>query len=358
MKCSIIIRNTISVIVFTVLSIIIYDKIANMFCEDDINVVRIENYYKEPKDSIDVIFLGSSHVHNTIQPYQLFHDYGITSSLLSSSSQSLPCSYFLLKDALKYQHPKAVVIDSYYITRNVYAVSQARVRIITDGMPMYSTNRVEMINDISTKCEKGSDAPWTFYFKLGYHHDKWEEFPWKEIESNIKTIQATKGYNFHKEVEKFERIISKDKPTPIPDIPKEYLDRIMELCKEKGIRLVVISIPYTADDDHKDQVLEETSVLPSITEYAHNNNISYLNLMEVDDEIGINYDTDFRDWQHLNYYGSKKVNSYIGKYLLEEVGIENHRKDDQYDEWRRGWYSFREYIENEMKSTTDTSVVK
>ena len=77
-------------------------------------------FYQNPKNSIDVLFIGSSHVHNGIDISLLYKEYGISSYDFSSSGQPLPTSYFYVKEALKTQKPKLIIFDSYSLRHTDY----------------------------------------------------------------------------------------------------------------------------------------------------------------------------------------------------------------------------------------------
>ena len=44
--------------------------------------------YEEPRDSLDVVFVGSSHILNGAFPLELWHEYGIVSNNLGQHGQS------------------------------------------------------------------------------------------------------------------------------------------------------------------------------------------------------------------------------------------------------------------------------
>ena len=66
----------------------------------------------QEKDTLDVIFLGSSHAYLGIQPMQLWEEYGIASYNLCSAEQPFWVSYYTIKEALKTQHPKVILLDA------------------------------------------------------------------------------------------------------------------------------------------------------------------------------------------------------------------------------------------------------
>ena len=72
-------------------------------------------FYKMKKNTIDVLFLGSSHTASGFNPQDLYNEYGIRGYNLGSNSQNLWVSYYWLREALQYQSPKVVVLDCYML---------------------------------------------------------------------------------------------------------------------------------------------------------------------------------------------------------------------------------------------------
>ena len=68
-------------------------------------------FYEMERDTVDVLFLGSSHAAAAFSPQELYDGYGITSYNLGSEQQNLLITYYWLKEALRYQSPKVVVLD-------------------------------------------------------------------------------------------------------------------------------------------------------------------------------------------------------------------------------------------------------
>lgn len=71
------------------------------------------DFYKLEKNSVDVLLFGSSHAVTAFNPQVLYDNYGITSYNLGCEQQSPLITYYWLREALKYQTPKVVIIDTY-----------------------------------------------------------------------------------------------------------------------------------------------------------------------------------------------------------------------------------------------------
>ena len=73
-------------------------------------VVKYHEFYDCDTD-IDVIFMGTSHMYNSLLPQELWDEYGITSYNWGYSNCTLPEDYYILQDIVKEHKPKVVVVD-------------------------------------------------------------------------------------------------------------------------------------------------------------------------------------------------------------------------------------------------------
>ena len=60
------------------------------------NTNMIGGFYEEPKNSLDVLFIGSSSMFCNVNPLILFKEEGFASYILGTSSQQLEATYFFL----------------------------------------------------------------------------------------------------------------------------------------------------------------------------------------------------------------------------------------------------------------------
>lgn len=87
----------------------------------------------------------------------------------------------------------------------------------------------------------------------------------------------------------------------------DYFERMVNICAERGVELVLYKIPSPIWSEAYSKVSEALA-----KEYG----LPYLELFYVNDEIGLDTGSDFRDKkEHLNQYGAEKLSEYIVKYL-------------------------------------------
>ena len=92
-----------------VLIVIGLSKLFLLKSEDGIN--QFQAFYKQPENSIDVIFSGSSKVYCDIATGVLWENHGIAAFNLAGAEAPSWVSYYQLKEALKTQRPKVICYE-------------------------------------------------------------------------------------------------------------------------------------------------------------------------------------------------------------------------------------------------------
>ncbi len=70
-------------------------------------------FYKLPRNSIDVLFMGNSHSFATFQPQIIDEVIPVNSYVIGIGGENIVLSYFELKEILKYQHPRVIVLETF-----------------------------------------------------------------------------------------------------------------------------------------------------------------------------------------------------------------------------------------------------
>ncbi len=308
----------------------------------------VDEKYKQffaEENNIDVIFMGTSHTYNTIMPQEIWAHHGIPSYNFGQSNCTIPISYYVLRMLDEYTDPTLVVIDLFGvfeyadIGNGKYRTdSRDQQRVQFDAFPL-SRTKIEAVNDVF---DDYGDR-WDFLFKLAIYHNRWSEIGKANFEPrNI----PQKGAAFvlgHHEVSDYYEIID-GTASEIPPIGKDYIERIIGYCSERGIRLLFTYLPYVAD-----QAGEDAAV--SFENYFAENpreNVEYLNLL---DSGIVNYFTDiYTDASHLNYIGAAAVTEWIGGYIAEYYPDTVHVNDPEYASWDD---DYDEYVDYKVSRFTE-----
>lgn len=301
----------ISIISFLAVFLVLYyvaDTTLKYKYEDGIKTMM--DFYEYPEDSIDVLFLGSSHIGINIDTTQLCNDYGIASYKLWGPTQQLWNSYFYLKEALKTQKPKIVVLETLGMTHDIEYQGYAEAIKNTMGMK-WSKDKYDAI---MASFPKGSRLEVFFGFPV--YHSRYKELTAEDFTSyfwNYKIGEKnTQGWysvyvgNLPSTTKKEEALGEKS---------LQYFRKIVRICKDNDIPLVMVSMPYSIGDEEKSRLNTAANL---ISEYE----LSYLDLISNYQDYGIDFETDFGDSAgHLNSFGIAKATSIVGEYLTEQYDL-------------------------------------
>lgn len=297
----------------------------------------IKGFYNEEKNSLDVMFMGNSDVYRGIAPIELWDEYGITSYSYTSPGQRMWTGYYILKDALKYQHPKVIFfnVDSLF---NETSSSDNNYRKVFDGMPNDEV-KFEAINDpiynfsLKTKI--------SFYFPIFRFHSRYNELTEDDFKYAFYNGKFDyKGMDLITTKVPYERefrYLNNDYDASIPTKCKKYLDLIIELCKKENINIVLFELPSADSWTNK---RHETTAL-----YAKEHNVPFLDFNYNTEEFDFNWLEDTSDGgDHLNVYGATKITRQIGKYIDENYDLKDHRSDKNYSDWNESSKKYHEDI--------------
>ena len=275
-------------------------------------------YYYEQKNSLDVVFVGSSHTMCAIYPLDLYHEYGIAAYDYASSGLALPQLYYQVVEALKTQTPEVLVLDISGVRYdNTKITSSEYVHLQLDNMK-WSLNRIEAINDL---IEEPGDRL-EYYFPLLKFHTRWKSLGRRDF----KPITGdSKGARVGDMVWSLEpcALVPEDYVSPIPECPEAYLRKILDCCRDRGVQVLLFNPPDSAGEELQGRY---NAVCAIAEEYG----LPYLNLMYHLDDLGFDYGADMRDIEHCNRWGGEKVTSYVGRYLKENYDLPDRREDAAY----------------------------
>ncbi len=138
--------------------------------------VTYNKFYQMEENTVDVLFLGSSHAMNTYIPQELYERYGIRGYNLGCPCQSMIVSYFWLKEALRRQSPKVVVLDMYFVYKRFHekVINELEPDIREAFDPMeFSPVKAEAIHTIC-KIDDTMGSVLSYYLPLLRFHERWK----------------------------------------------------------------------------------------------------------------------------------------------------------------------------------------
>ncbi|MDD4164661.1 MAG: SGNH/GDSL hydrolase family protein [Eubacteriales bacterium] len=302
----------------------------------------IAEYYSEKKDH-DVIFIGDCEVYSNISPVTLWENYGITSYIRGSAEQLIWQSYYLLEETLTYEKPDVVVFNVLSMKSDTPHKEEYN-RLTLDGM-RFSASKINAVKASMMDDEE----PITYLFPILRYHSRWSELQAEDFKYLMCRDKVShNGFLMRADIKPV-NYVPKGDALPdyrFSDTCYDYLDRMTKLCKDNGIRFILMKAP---------------SVFPywyeqwdeQMVHYAKENEIEYINFLNLSEETGIDNSTDTYDGGlHLNLSGAEKLTRYFGKILSEKYGIGDRRNDAQLNEiWeskKEFYYDMKQKQEEEL----------
>ena len=297
-------------------------------------------FYQLEEESVDVLFLGTSHAVSAFLPQELYDRYGITSYNLSTELQNLVVSYYWLKEALSTQQPHAVILDTYLLFEfdetEPLNSAESCTRLAMDFMKMGPVKR----EAIAAICELDENqSAFSYYFPNVRYHTRWEELGKEDfLFEEYAGIPGLMGYSTVKrntvpdDYSTFTAGAS-DWTEEMDPLMLEYLDKILALCQEEGIDLILVKTPSTINSSGR---------YNTTMQYAAEHGIAYYDFNEASlyDAVGFSFQDDMADYGHLLLSGAVKITDYIGLLLQTSYGIEAHEEED----WENAENVYQDYL--------------
>lgn len=310
-----------------ILCILLWNANRVLAVKYDDGIYSMTKFYELEENTVDVLVLGSSHAYMSFNTGVLWREQGISSYLLTASAQPLWNSYYYLREALKTQTPKLIVLEGYRLLEEEEYQSAGFVIKSTYGLK-WSQNRIDAVKASAPR------EQWLGYL-LGYtqYHDRYGEL-------------SEEDFTFEKEAEKYEdwkgfEMGMATMPLEQPDFgtctgsldlmekTEKYYRAILELAGENDIPIMVVIAPYGG------MTTEDQKRLRTAEKIAREYQAPFLNYNLMEDEVQIDYGTDMYNTSHLNGRGSRKFTSKWGEYIAGQYEIPDHRGDPAYDGWER-----------------------
>ena len=320
---------------------------------------RFVGFYAEKKNTIDAVVIGSSPVYPCLITPKLYEDMGITMYPISSNMQRPVSTKYLVDEVLKTQDPELLIFEMRMWTAEDEDLKKntAHTREVTDNLK-YSVNRIKTINAmVDEPSERLS-----YYFDIFKYHSNWKTM---FLADQLKTAfysypDDLKGFVAMTTVGPVEDSGESDtlEVTGMPDLSEEYYFELMDYLKEINREALFVILPYKVSE--KDQ-----KSINYMEKVAEERGFLFLDMNKYKDEIGIDFERDFRDYgTHTNVLGAEKVTDFFEDYLRDNYisnGIlaGDHRGDEKYKSWDKAaalWEASKTGWEQEVETNIENKI--
>lgn len=305
------IKSIFKTILFILIFIFIFSYLSNLFCRKTLegewnHTQKISGFYNEPENEFDVMFFGSSNTYCSFNPLILYEKTGIKSYVFASQQQPVWATYAYMKEALKTQKPKLLVLDVLMFTKDTEFYDDGVNYSFMDDIPL-SINKLELA---AVSAPKGERLRLLVNFIK--YHSRWSELTEEDYGfKRSETHDLLKGYVFLDNVFDDARPPAENitETAPLGDKEILYFNKIVKLAKDSGIPLLLVKTPSNA-------VCEDQKLFNSVERLAAENGVEFVNYNSEYADISLDLKEDFYDKSHLNYRGAVKFTSYFAGDML------------------------------------------
>ena len=273
-------------------------------------------YLKEPKNSIDVMYFGSSLTYCNIAPAVIWADSGITSYLMAGPEQTVPFVHSYIKEACRTQNPKVVAIE---ITGMFYKQYCSYSKVNAGYMP-WGANRLE-----ATFAAAEPELRAGLLFPLFDYHSRWREVTAANLSAQLNpTLDPFAGYTFLSKATAQGNVTYREYSAGTENYIRnwQYLKKIHAFCQKEGIQLVLFLTPTKGriPDPALAALKLDIGALEGAAFVDFNEHMAQLN---IDDS------TDWYDFLHFNCRGAEKFSHFMAQYLTDTLGMTATEGEDE-----------------------------
>lgn len=332
-------------LVFGVLFVIIQDRVTPEWDwpgDGSRTSSAVSGLYHEPENTLEVLWVGTSHLHNALSPMEVYKRTGIHSYNLATTGQPFLGSYERLKSALERQKPQLVVLDASSCFRSdFWQRNETAWRKMMDSLPWYYfREKFELMRDLvslNPSTMRKRDIASGLLPLIRYH-------------SNY-MLSRNDYLDRHRDIIYFlkgQAVITSTQPVPdnrpgaggkgdktdklIAQLDKQKvtLMKFVELCKQHNCKLMLTKIPVNTAEDYEGYWSEEKHNL--ISALADELDLPFVDLNFED--VGMDWKTDTCDaGEHVNERGALKVSDFLADWVMEHYSLELSRDSDLNDKW-------------------------
>lgn len=225
-------KKIIRYIIFVIIFIVIFNRLTLLLVRKGNGYgTDVLNFYSQNRNSIDILVLGSSHAYSAFNPYLIEQETGLNCYDFSTQQQPIWITYYYLKEALKYQQPKYVVLEVHMAIAGNEKYAEEQVNRDAIDKMRISTNKIKAINSSVTKADRVY-----YYFNIMKYHYRYKELNSSDFKTAFLNYSIdNKGYTPLDETDYIfnkKNIKSSDKVTKIFDKNELYLNKIVKLTKK------------------------------------------------------------------------------------------------------------------------------
>lgn len=324
----------------TQIAIILLGAVLTLFTVIELTYIergytRLMGFYGLEKDSIDLAVVGTSVTFSSYMPMDAWARYGIASYNYSTNVQFENVFKYSLKDILRTQNPKLILIDvspfilGHYPSNPEWTEGYRRFFISYNlDSRRYTPDRFALVSELNRATGGDFRSYWTYFFDITRCHTRKPDF--SQFNNAVNDPARGYGYLEHNKGGEIlpETFLSDDGSTcPLSPLEQGYFDELIGVAKTLDSEVVFLCPPIYFDDTR------EYGVKNSLKAQAENEGFGFIDLSGEGETIGLDHETDLWSNDHFDSLGAEKITAFLSDYLHAHYELPDRREDPAYASW-------------------------
>ncbi|MCR5576706.1 MAG: hypothetical protein K6F56_06825 [Oscillospiraceae bacterium] len=305
---------------------------------------RLIGFYALEKNSVDVVFVGTSVTFSSFMPMEAWHDYGIVAYNYCTNVQFENALRYSLKDIERTQKPKIIMLDVAPFLYAHYAGNEGwdkkdlelYIKYNLDSRK-YTLDRFALVKEMNDDVHGSFGDYWYYFFDISRYHTNKTVF--EHYDNASKDIERGYGFLAHNGGAVFspEKAVTDDGSVmPLEEREQEYLDKLLATAKEIDAEVIFYCAPvYYIKAEH----LGRKNYLKTCIEKE---GLTFADFSGDVEKAGIDYTTDLWSRDHFDSLGAIKTTRFLCEYLKSNYDIPDRRNDERYAAMNRDYIEWEE----------------
>lgn len=319
-------KRVIKAVVFVLCFVLLLGAVSELFVmHTEPGYQNIRGFYKQKKNSLDAIYIGSSNCFTYWNSAVGWSEYGIAVYPYAANKLLFEGTEYIIRDCRKTQPDAKFIVNINTLMGETMEMDE--IHYTTTSMP-YSMNRLRLVSHL---CRIGGFGFWEsleYYFPIIRFHGNYQELlPSRLLYKNDGFKGASTGEPYLRIVTDVSGVYSNsDAVSELPEHLTASVNSLLDYCDQSNVEVTFVTVPQARTE-------EDLMLYNGVNQLLESRGYPVLNLMEKTDDMGIDRTFDFYNTQHTNIHGSIKYTHYMARYLIETYGFTDKREDENYSDW-------------------------
>jgi len=290
---------------------------------------RFDDFYALEENSLDIVYVGSSHSYCTFDPEIIAENTGLKGFQMGTPLQHPDTTYYSLVEIFKTQKPEFVVMEVYWdMLDNDFELKQANSFFEVVKSEELKSEYIKEVFPLRDKIKY-------FLLPIRYQQDYFA-YEGNEMSKNIESKYSVhKKYTETQQGEEYYRssgyvysdqtMISTEYDTTnqfrgfdgkdfkIHKAQMKYMKKIVDICNEYDARLIFVTAPVA--NVSMEYIKNYDLVNKAVSDFAEANGVGYIDYNIINEGGQMLHHSNFRDDAHLNHSGVEIVDNHFSNWL-------------------------------------------